>query len=158
MCCLQPKHTSLILLFSPVQLVLLTSSAGRFALQVTTSSVMLRMVKTVFSKFISCSDLKEPKQISQSRMCDSLSNIKCEKWLLFPHTLLRNWRCALASFMKSSCCTSSGVSLKEEAGLSYKVVALQLSTNNNCHLTSAFWLFYCLKHGVEERYLFFFKL
>lgn len=59
--------TSLILRFSPVQLVLLISSAGRFALQVTVSLVTSRTVKTVFSKFFSSGlDLEDAKQISQS--------------------------------------------------------------------------------------------
>lgn len=40
-----------------------------------------------------------------------------------------------ASLRKSSCCSSSGVSLKKEAGLSYKVVALQAWTDNNRPLT-----------------------
>lgn len=54
------KGSSLILLSSPVQLVLLISSAGRFVLRVTESSVTSRTVKTVFSRFFSsCSDLEE---------------------------------------------------------------------------------------------------
>lgn len=54
---------------SPVQLVLLISSAGRFVLQVTVSSLTLRTVKTVVSRFFSsCSDLEELKAASQSRM------------------------------------------------------------------------------------------
>lgn len=36
----------------------------------------------------------------------------------------------MASLMKSSCCSFSGVSLKMEGGLSYSVVALQTSNNN----------------------------
>lgn len=48
---------------SPVQLVLLISSAGRFALRVTAPSVRSRAVKSVFSKFSSsCSELEEAKR------------------------------------------------------------------------------------------------
>lgn len=78
------NRSSLILLFSPVQLVLLISSAGRFFRHVTVPSVMSRTVKTVFSKFFSSgSDLVEAKQI---RTCASLSNIKPGKILLFKQT------------------------------------------------------------------------
>lgn len=61
---------------SPVQLVLLISSAGRFVLRVTASSVRSRAVKRVFSKFSSCSELEEAKQVSRSRTCTSLSHRK----------------------------------------------------------------------------------
>lgn len=79
---------------SPVQLVLLSSSAGRSALKVTVSSVRSQTEKTVLSTFTS----SDP--------------------------LLWNWGCVLASLMNSWCCSFSGVSLKMEAGLSYRVVAL----------------------------------
>lgn len=152
-----------ILLVSPVQLVLLISSAGRFVLRVTVSSVRSRAVKTVFSKFFSsCSDLEEAKQIGPSKMCASLLNLK--SWCFLngqakkddgrvPHLLLWNWGCVLASLRKSSCCTSNGVSLKEEAGLSYKVVALQMTTNSNRHFTSPFQSFCCLIHKVVARFV-----
>lgn len=69
-----------------------------------------------------------------------------------PHLLLWNWGCVLASLRKSSCCTSNGVSLKKEAGLSYRVVALQRITNSNWHSTSAFQSFCCLIHKVVARF------
>lgn len=54
------KGSSFTLLSSPVQLVLLTSSAGRFVLRVTASAATSRTVKTVFSRFFSSgSDLEE---------------------------------------------------------------------------------------------------
>lgn len=62
---------------SPVQLVLLISSAGRFVLRVTASSVRSRAVKRVFSKFFSsCSELEEAKRVSRSRTCASRSHLK----------------------------------------------------------------------------------
>ena len=50
---------------------------------------------------------------------------------LITHPLCLNWGWVLASLMKSSCCSFSGVSLKMAAGLSYSVVALQTSDSQH---------------------------
>lgn len=64
---------------SPVQLVLLSSSAGRSALKVTLSPVMSRTEKTVLSTFLSSSssssDLENTQQMMQGSVYSSGSSL-----------------------------------------------------------------------------------